>query len=125
VSVKKTLFKHHVQIFVPTRDRRGRSLSPTSIRSWQGKVEEVFRRFVRGFYGSPYYTLSGNFLSSDVGWIEEPNYVIEAFASRHVCESLLRALESEVIEPMGVALDQESIDVESTLEGLALYEIHR
>lgn len=121
----KTQLKDYVQLFVPTKDRRGNSLSATDIRLWQGKVEDVFRRFVRGFYVSPYYTFSGSFLSSDAGWMEEPNYVIKAFAPRDVCESLLRALESEVIEPMGVALDQESIAMESTIEGLVLYEIHR
>ncbi len=110
---------------MPTKDRRGHSLPQASIRLWQRKIEDVFRRFVCGFYIAPYYTLSGNFFSSDVAWIEEPNYVIKAFAPRHVCESLLRALESEVIEPMGMALDQESIAIESTLDGLVLYEIHR
>jgi hypothetical protein len=57
--------------------------------------------------------------------MEEPDFVIKAFAPRNVCESLIRALESEVIEPMGVALDQETIAMESALEGLVLYEIHR
>lgn len=113
-----------MQLFVPTKDRRGRSLSAAAIRRWQAKAEAVFRRFVRGFYVSPCYTLSGHFLSSDVGWMTEPNYVIKAFAPKTACERLLRSLEDEIVEPMGVALAQESIAIESSLEGLVIYEIH-
>ncbi len=49
--------------------------------------------------------------------------IIKAFAPVFDCRKLLRALERDLIPEMGIGMAQESIAVESSLEGLAIYDI--
>lgn len=123
MPLQRTRYSDYVQIFIPTKDNHGDPLDPQEVLHWRELVEEVFRQHVPGFYVSPYYTIQGNFRSAEGSWIQEHNYVIKTYASREACQSLIQALEEEVIEPLGMALRQESIGVESSIEGLVLYEI--
>lgn len=123
MPLQRTRYTDYVQIFLPTKNNLGDHLDPQKVQHWRVRVEEVFRSHVPGFYVSPYYTIQGNFRSTEGSWIQEHNYVIKTYAPKGACQSLIQALEEEIIEAMGVALRQESIGVESSIEGLVLYEI--
>ncbi len=119
---RKHTYRDYVQVFIPTKDEHGRPLSKVEVAIWQDLVAGVFRRFVEGSYTSPYYAAKGDFLASSGEWISEPIFIIKAFAPRKACRELIDALENEVVNQMGVALRQESVALESSLEGLAVYE---
>lgn len=123
MPLQRTRYTDYVQLFLPTKDNLGNPLDPGVVQHWRERVEEVFRSHVPGFYVSPYYTIQGNFRSAEGSWIQEHNYVIKTYASKEACQSLIRALEEKVIEALGLALRQESIGLESSIEGLVLYEI--
>ena len=117
--------RHHsyVQLFIPTRDKDGKGLSRTTIREWQQRAEKLFQQYVGGYYVSPMYRIEGAFHSASGEWIKEHNLVIKAYAPETNCRKLLHALERDLIPQMGVDMAQESIAVETSFEGLAIYDI--
>ncbi len=119
----KSSYRSYVQLFVPTKDDQGKKLSKKDIGHWKKRAKAIFQKHVDGFYVSPYYIASGHYKSSRENWISEPNYIIKTYAPAQACRDLIKALEEEIIPQMGRALSQESIGLESSIEGFALYDI--
>lgn len=101
----------------------GKSLPRTTIEVWRRKAENLFQQHVEGYYLSPVYRIEGAFHSASGKWIRENNYVIKTYARAADCRKLIRALERDLIPQMGVSMAQESIAIESSVEGLAIYNI--
>jgi hypothetical protein len=123
MPTRKRRYQSYVQLFIPTRDKDGKSLSRKTIREWKQRSENLFQQFVGGYYISPLYRIEGAFQSMSGGWIKEHNLVIKAYAPIADCRKLLDALERDFIPQMGVDMAQESIAVETSFEGLAVYDI--
>ena len=123
LPTQKRRYRSYVQLFIPTRDKDGKSLPGTTVRNWQQRAENLFQQFVEGYYVSPTYRIEGAFHSASGKWIKENNYIIKTYAPTDDCRKLLRALERDLIPEMGVSMTQESIAVESSFEGLAFYDI--
>ena len=111
-----------MQLFIPTRDKDDRRLAKAVVNEWQQRAEKVFQQYAGGYYLSPMYRIKGNYQSKSGEWIKENNLVIKAYAPIADCRKLLRALERELIPEMGVGMAQESIAVETSFEGLAIYD---
>ncbi len=123
MPTQKRSYRSYVQLFIPTKDKDGKNLSKSTVKEWQQQAENLFQQHVGGYYVSPVYSIAGAFHSASDEWIKEPNYLLKAFAPVSDCRNLLRALEDDLIPLMGVGMKQESIAVESSLEGLAIYDI--
>lgn len=123
MPTQKRRYRSYIQLFIPTKDKNGKKLSTATVKDWQQQAESLFQQHVGGYYVSPVYRISGAFLSAGGEWIKEPNYILKAYAPATDCRNLLRALEHDLIPRMGVGMEQESIAVESSLKGLAIYDI--
>jgi hypothetical protein len=123
VPTRKRRYRSYVQLFIPTRDKDGKSLPKATVGKWQQRAESLFRKHAKGYYVSPVYRIEGAFHSASGEWIKESNLVVKTFAPVPDCRRLLRALERDLIPRMGVDMAQESIAVETSFEGLAIYDI--
>lgn len=123
MPAQKRLHQSYVQLFIPTRDKDGKTIPKTTVRNWRQRAENLFRQYVKGYYVSPTYRIEGAFHSASGKWIKEHNLIIKTYAPAADCRKLLRALERDLIPQMGVGMAQESIAIESSFEGLALYDI--
>lgn len=123
MPTQKRHYRSYVQLHVPTKDKDDNELPRTLVDSWIERAKQIFQENVKGYYISPFYRVEGAYHSDGGKWIEEPNEIIKAFAPTEDCRRLIEAMENGFIEEMGVALKQESIGVESSLEGFVKYTI--
>lgn len=123
MPTRKRRYRSYVQLFIPTKDKDGKKLPAQTVKNWRRQAESLFQQHVGGYYVSPVYRISGAFHSAGGAWIKEPNDIIKAYAPATDCRDLLRALEHDLIPRMGVGMEQESMAVESSLEGLVIYDI--
>jgi len=122
-KLRKSVWKHYVKVFIPTKNLSG-AIQNEQIETWKDKTREVFKRFVSGYYFSQCFQIEGDFFSSKSNeWCPETNWVVVTYAPRESCKELIAALEDEIVGQMGAALQQESIGIESSIEGFAIYEI--
>ena len=123
MPTRKRRYRSYVQLFIPTKDKNGKSLPKKTVRDWRQRAERLFQQHAEGYYVSPIYRIEGAFHSASGKWIRENNYVIKTYAPAAHCRELIRALERDLIPQMGFSMSQESIAVESSVEGLAIYDV--
>lgn len=123
MAVTKTTYRHYVALFLPTKDKNGVPIPEENVASWRNRAEDIFRTHVGGYYVALSYSVRGNFRSSGGEWISEQNFIVKAFGPRHAIRKLIKALENEIIPQLGIALNQESVALESSIEGLTEYHI--
>jgi hypothetical protein len=123
MAVQKRSYRDYVQVIVPTKDKIGYPLPTALVDRWKELIRATFKRYAEGLYVSPCYVMEGEYFSSQKEWIKEHNFVVETFAPPTVCRNLIEVLETEIVERVITELRQESIAIESSLDGLVIYEI--